>query len=305
MPGNPAVLIATALEESGAPTLEAGLELARALRWPIHLVHAWSPPPTYAGITDLAPQVSQEVLQQERTERLAELERRIEAFDIADEELQGVTLEMGPAHRAIVQVALRIQPALLVLGANESGGRLAWALGSTADRVLRKASCPVLVARGRIRLPLRRVLAPVDLSELSAEAFNCGLSFLDRLGGAEGPEVEALHVVTEIGLASLPASLSESDLLAAAERELQHFVHRTGRQVARKVRFGRVSREILVEMADWEPDLVIMGTHGAGGFERLLLGSVASTVVRNAPCSVLVVPPGTAAARTPSAAAAG
>lgn len=55
-----------------------------------------------------------------------------------------------------------------------SGPFAAELLGSTADRVLRKASCPVLIVRGELPVPPRRVLAPVDPSTLSGDSFRCG-----------------------------------------------------------------------------------------------------------------------------------
>jgi nucleotide-binding universal stress UspA family protein len=51
---------------------------------------------------------------------------------------------------------------------------------------------------------------------------------------------------------------------------------------------GDPAREILAEAAS--ADLIVMGTHGRSGFERFVLGSVAETVVRKAPCSVLTIP---------------
>ena len=50
--------------------------------------------------------------------------------------------------------------------------------------------------------------------------------------------------------------------------------------------------EILAELAERPADLLVLGTHGLGGFDRLVIGSVAADVVREAPASVLVVPPG-------------
>jgi nucleotide-binding universal stress UspA family protein len=52
-----------------------------------------------------------------------------------------------------------------------------------------------------------------------------------------------------------------------------------------------VEEEILKRTGDWEADLIILGTHGRGGFERFLLGSVAADVVRHGTASVLVIPP--------------
>jgi nucleotide-binding universal stress UspA family protein len=54
---------------------------------------------------------------------------------------------------------------------------------------------------------------------------------------------------------------------------------------------GRVVAEILERARAWPADLLVMGTHGRGGFERWVLGSVTEKVLRKAPCPVLTVPP--------------
>ena len=54
---------------------------------------------------------------------------------------------------------------------------------------------------------------------------------------------------------------------------------------------GEARFEILQELSERPYDLVMLGTHGRGGLDRLVLGSVASTVARKAPCSVLMVSP--------------
>ena len=70
---------------------------------------------------------------------------------------------------------------------------------------------------------------------------------------------------------------------------------------------GDPAEEILRYAADAGTDLIVLGTHGRTGLERLLMGSVAEKVMRDAPCSVLVVklPRGVAAAERPHPAAAG
>jgi len=59
---------------------------------------------------------------------------------------------------------------------------------------------------------------------------------------------------------------------------------------------GEARQEILDELSDCPADLVLLGTHGRGGLDRLVLGSVAATVARKAPCSVLMVSPDAAMA---------
>jgi nucleotide-binding universal stress UspA family protein len=63
-----------------------------------------------------------------------------------------------------------------------------------------------------------------------------------------------------------------------------------GRVPAACVRFGDPAEAVVHEARTWSADLLVLGTHGRRGAARLLLGSVAETVLRHAPCSVLVVP---------------
>jgi nucleotide-binding universal stress UspA family protein len=141
-------------------------------------------------------------------------------------------------------------------------------------------------------LPPRKALAPVDLSPLAAEAFRAGLDILEQIGGGAQIEVEALFVLSVIQRQVAPQFTPEqADRFA--DEELRRFVeeHAGARAVRRKVRAGNTREEIFAEIAAFRPDLVLLGTHGLGGFDRFVIGSVVADVTREAPCSVLVVPP--------------
>jgi nucleotide-binding universal stress UspA family protein len=66
----------------------------------------------------------------------------------------------------------------------------------------------------------------------------------------------------------------------------------TGTRVFGHLRIGNAAREIVQLASDLSADLIVVGTHGRTGVMHLLLGSVAQSVVTNAPCPVLVVKPG-------------
>lgn len=67
--------------------------------------------------------------------------------------------------------------------------------------------------------------------------------------------------------------------------------------VSTTVRCGSPAEAILQVADDWNPDLIVLGSHGRAGFKKLLLGSVSESVVRDAPCSVEVVKDSSMAAR--------
>jgi nucleotide-binding universal stress UspA family protein len=278
------VVIGTALDEHSEGVAKAGAGLARALGAKAHLVHAFPPPLAFAG--PLAPEPGFDAyLQAEQDELRKALEEQARKAGIEE-----TILEVGAPHRVLHDLSERLGAGLLVVGAT-AGGAVARLLGSTADRVLRRATCPVLVVRNGLSVPPARVIAPVDLSPLSADAFRRGLGILRDLGSSEA---EALFVLSVLQRQVSPQFTPEQVDRFAAE-ELDRFVAAHGGSdgagFQRKVRIGNVREEILEELRETQADLVILGTHGLGGFDRMAIGSVAADVVREAPCSVLVIPP--------------
>ena len=232
----------------------------------------------------------------------AKLRRQIERLGVAAAELAGAQVLTGAPHQVLLEAARKAGADLIVLGAT-GAGPLAELLGSTADRVLRKAACPVLVVRGELQVPPRRVLAPVDLSTLSGDAFHCGLHFLSQLAKNGEIEVRAVHTVSfleGLELQHQKSGRTREQVERKEAEELRRFVleNRPGTQlkVETAILPGEARFEILHELSERPVDLVVLGTHGRGGLDRLMLGSVASTVARKAPCSVLVISPDAALA---------
>lgn len=284
------VVIGTSLEEGSDAVVRAGAALARAAGARVHLVHAVQMPGSY--LSEVGPEGAEALLIAEQGRLRQEIGEQIERVGIEGGADVGRTLRSGVPHRVLPEVAAELGAELLVIGASE--GRFQRLLGSAADRVLRRSSIPVLVVRGEMPAAPRRVLAPVDLSPLSGEALEAGLPRLAALAGGALPEVEVLFVLGVIQRQVAPQFSPEQVDRFAAE-ELERFVTRHAGgwagQVKRKVRTGGPREEILAEVRETQSDLVLIGTHGVGGFDRFVIGSVASDVVREAPCSVLVVPP--------------
>ncbi len=138
-----------------------------------------------------------------------------------------------------------------------------------------------------------RILCPIDFSEPSQRA----LSYAVALARWYGARLEAVHVAsppepeTADGVAVVePDTRGFEDGLTA---DLRRVVGEPGLpDVAQRVVITRSrTHDAIVEHARAiAADLVVMGTHGRGGFNRLLLGSVTERVLRTAPCPVLTVP---------------
>jgi nucleotide-binding universal stress UspA family protein len=128
------------------------------------------------------------------------------------------------------------------------------------------------------------VLAPLDLSPLAGDSLRCGLALLCGATGGEPPEIVALHAVDDRhgeGVESRAALARFMDENTADYRG----------SIRSEVRHGDAVAEILAVGDREQPDLLLLGTHGHSGWQRLRLGSVAEAVIHEAPTSVLVVPP--------------
>ena len=117
-----------------------------------------------------------------------------------------------------------------------------------------------------------------------------GLAFAMRLKQVQ-PETRTLLAIGD-DLATPPPQ--RLDLMnRIAEKELHPFMQRVAPDIdvsTGKVRIGEHGTEILAEAEEWGAEMVVLGTQGRGGFSRFLIGSVAESVVRSAPCDVLVIP---------------
>ncbi|MBX7055721.1 MAG: universal stress protein [Pyrinomonadaceae bacterium] len=82
--------------------------------------------------------------------------------------------------------------------------------------------------------------------------------------------------------------LAEEAVINAGD-QLREQVHDMKFTIESEVERGRASRVIVEAAADWKADLIVLGSHGYGFWERNLLGSVSDSVVHHAPCSVLIV----------------
>lgn len=148
-------------------------------------------------------------------------------------------------------------------------------------------------------IAIERILCPIDFSETSRRALDCAVA-LARWYEAR---LIVVHVFANVPIADTVPSLGVGGIqpvsLRDVERdavltEMRQFVGRVPDGVPVEIALQEapdVRAEILAAAGARRADLVVMGSHGRGGVQRLVLGSVADTVLRKAACPVLVVPP--------------
>ncbi len=284
------IVVGTSLDLASDLVLKAALLLKEKTGAELHLVHGYLLPAVYGG--GIYP-IHTPVEVDEIHDR-ALIDAQLERLGTKEADFASIVVELDNGDHLMHQVAEEIDADLLVVGASETSPGLQPFLGSTADRLLRRSTRPVLVVRGEFSLPAH-VLAPTDLSELSEAAMGRGMLVLDQLN--ESARLEALFVLSRIDREG-SAHFSPEQVDRFATEELDTFLGRLPKRetgaITPVLRNGHPREEVLKYVADHEGiDLVLLGTHGRRGFERFLLGSVAAELVRRLSVSALVVPPET------------
>lgn len=270
-----------------------GERLARLASVPCRLIHAvrdaWAP------LVAVRPGGDPQVAQMQKLQLAVARQRVNDALGItvADQVARNLDVVCGPA-APILQQAMREQrPGLVVLGGKHHSALDRWLGGSTSLHVVRMAEVPVLITSGA-PTAFRRVLVAADLSVASGPT----IGLAERFAKLVGAELRVLTVFEP--LPDLPgvASVDPHEYFALAqetlERDVWPLVKTPG--VEKFVRHGHVVDTLTREAFDWRADVLVVGSHGKGWAQRVLLGSVTERLINNLPTSLLIAPVGVAAA---------
>ena len=145
-------------------------------------------------------------------------------------------------------------------------------------------------------MEVKKVLVPVDFSENSNRIISYGAEVASQFGA----EMEAIFVAqtfqdySEFFEPHMPVIQFEEDLLASARERMTSFLAESlGPSVKCKgvVMAGDIAETIIDYARQQQVDLIVMGTHGYKGLEKVLFGSVAEKLVKYSPCPVLTINP--------------
>jgi nucleotide-binding universal stress UspA family protein len=224
------------------------------------------------------------------------------------ESAPGVTIEAvvrdGNTAGEILEQATGMKADLLVIGTHGRSGFERLVLGSVAEKVLRKASCPVMTVPRRLpdAVPAgpvlyKRILCPVDFSESSLHALKYAISMAQEADG----QLTVLHVVehelqntADMASVAYDTGMTVGDFLKERGEDLG----RRLQEVAGAPEFcsveslmtpGKPWREVLRIAAERQCDLIVMGVQGRGAADLWFFGSTTQHVVREASCPVLTL----------------
>ena len=287
------IVVATDFSAFAERAVQRAARIAKQHDAGLHVLHVVRPLDLYPSLT-LTPDEfghnDQELQQAEQT--------RVEAVSAALSSQFGIRVHpvtrLGRAHTEIAAYAQEAAADLVVAGSRGESTLMDLFLGSTASRLLRVTTCPVLIVKKPADEPYRQVLAAVDFSPLSTAVVS------HALGLADGARVDALHVLgSEVEQRLRKAKFVRVDiadwltrLRTEAEQQLDALLAplERGAAVGRLVQPGFAPAVICQSIEAMGVDLVVLGRHGyGGGLQDWLLGSVSKDVAHAATCDVLLI----------------
>jgi nucleotide-binding universal stress UspA family protein len=203
-------------------------------------------------------------------------------------------VEIGSVASAIVSHAESIDASLIVLGVRGANLLREILLGTTAEKVLRRSTRPLLVVKVRPDSPYQNALVPVDFSAHSRNAFDVCREVVGshgRLTIVHAYEIPFESKLQYAGLDDETIFKYRTESKKAAETAVRKFAADAGAigkdtpQLAVHGYPPKVIREKELEIG---ADLIAIGKHGESKMEDLLVGSVSEHVVERSDCDVLI-----------------
>lgn len=279
------VLAAVDHDESALDTLRSAGEFAGAAGANLHVVHVT---PLGAPAGGQSTPVSSDSHVRSFVER-AGLSANVILHLLAGE----------PTH-VIRSLADKIHADVIVLGRHHDRPGLRHAMGSTALGVVTNSWAPCLILAGAMRLPLEKVLVPVDLSSTSRGALVVGLSWASALRGAKKLAGSASDDTVDLRALLVERSAAPAAGVSVRARALDEELDRLRQDAGRwanvaidcdVVANADVSLAIANYAGDQHADLIVLGTRGLGLDAIGRLGSVTLGVARRVAIPLLLVPP--------------
>lgn len=291
------VFCATDFSEAADEAIRQADQLARANKAELLVYHAM---PSAIGSHPLLPQIDTQAtadlpaLQARILDSLSE--RVLSLTGRGDDDVQ-VQVGEGEPYAAIVSRAEAAGADLIVVGGQRPTGLKRLLIGDVAERVVRYAHCPVLVARPEPQSG--RILVATDFSDpglpavaAAAEQARLRSARMTIVHSLDLPDIAASQPRPDLGAligGGGPAEPDRAELQRVAQERLASAIARFNVAADPEVTEGHPATDIPRLAADLPADLVVVATSGRTGINRVMLGSVAEAIVRASPCSVLVV----------------
>ncbi len=266
---------------AAAGAAQLGLKIAAAAGVDCRMVHASRDP--WTAVADAAsPAQSAAFLAAARWAARKRVQEAL-AGHVSGELLRDIDVEQGWPPAVLDDAVREAGAGLLVLGAKPHTALGRWLGGSTVHSVARMLRAPLLVT-GTPPAEIRRVLVAVDTSTAAGPTLDAAARFADLFDA----ELRVLHVIEPLPiLPEVPPPANLSDYEHLLEEECAEKVWPLVRPDTEKVtRHAIPEMGIQAEATAWQADLVVVGSHGKGCVERMLVGSVTERLLNQLPSPI-------------------
>lgn len=212
----------------------------------------------------------------------------------ADDTPVSTEVVSGRAYVGILDLAAQYDADLIVLGMHRADSFKDMFRGTTAERVIRAGSAPVLLVKAPASDAYRRIMVGVDFSVYSRRAMEFAITF------APGGEFHLVHAYDVPFKGFLYGADSRREVGTQHRAQFEHMIETEmvsfldsletpPPKLERVMQEGPVRDVIHQQIGRLNPDLLVIGTHGRTGVAHAFLGSVAEDLLREPPCDVLAV----------------
>jgi nucleotide-binding universal stress UspA family protein len=296
------ILVPMDLSAESQKSLRYAIAFARQFNAELLVIHVVEPPPPAAGFESVTIAMDEGQVAKNLEVRLGQFASANVPSDIATKTL----VRHGSAFEEIVSVAKSMSIDLIIASTHGHTGFKRVLFGSTAERLVQHAPCPLLIVRereheflgssvaepGSQKIQLQKILVPIDFSDCSRKA----LRYAIALAGQFTAQILCLHALeipygTGEAAVVLETEAFRKRMHEEAQKQMTVFIQEEAAPLSEEctIKLGTPYREIIQTADDKQIDLIILGTHGRSGVRHFLVGSTTERVVRHAHCPVLVV----------------
>jgi len=246
---------------------------------------------TNPELETIAPQVTEQAEKKAR-EHLDAVQARAKKEGV---DCESAIREGEDSYKYIVDEAAKRHATMIVLGRRGRTGLKRLMMGSVTARVIGHAPCTVLVVPKAAQFECRHILVATDGSQYGDVAAAAAVNMAKQLGS----RLTALSVVHSESMSPMDivSSQMQRDLIAEKEmkeagqnvKKVKEVAVQAGIKTDGLIMGGKPSEAIIQTAKDRQADLIVLGSHGKTGVEKLLMGSVAERVIVLSSCPVLVV----------------
>ncbi|MDZ4383640.1 MAG: universal stress protein [Thermodesulfovibrionia bacterium] len=198
-------------------------------------------------------------------------------------------------YKYIVDEAAKHQVSMIIMGRRGRKGLKRLMMGSVTAKVIGHSPCNVLVVPRAARLEFRKILVATDGSKYSNAAASEAVAIAKRCGSSLiAASVVPYESISPLGIvhSEMQWELVTEESRKAAENNIKNvkeIAEKEDVKIEELILEGRPYEAIINAAKEKRVDLIVVGSHGRTGLDRLLMGSVTERIIGHADCAVLVV----------------